>query len=83
MAKKKKPTTKIYYYLAKKPYLNGKSTYVYERMAVPIPRELQHMLISYCQDRLIIDVFHKHDKIVIILDPVKTLSHTRKPHCKS
>jgi len=79
MTKKKKQTIKIYHYVAKKRYLNGKSTYTYERMSVPIPTILQNKLLPYCNSRLEIDMIEQNSRFMIILDPVKTFSYTKKP----
>jgi hypothetical protein len=78
MTKKRKPTIKIHHYIAKKPYLNGKNTYPYERMLVPIPKTLQHKILPYSKSRLEIDIIEQNNRLMIILDPVKTVSHTRK-----
>ncbi|MFA5364600.1 MAG: hypothetical protein WC325_05395 [Candidatus Bathyarchaeia archaeon] len=79
MTRKKKPTIKIYHYVAKKRYLNGKNTYTYERMSVPIPTVLQNKLFPHCKRRLEIDIIEQNNKIYIILDLGKTFSHTKKP----
>jgi len=76
-------TIKIYHYVIKRSYLNGKNTYIYERMSIPIPRILQHKLISHCKQRLKIDITQQNNKIFIILDPGKTFLHTKNTPYKT
>ena len=83
MTKKRKPTIKIYHYVTKKRYLNGKSTYTYERMTVPMSSDLQNKLIPHCKRRLEIDIIEQNNKIHIILDPGKTFLHTKIPPDKT
>lgn len=78
MAKKRKPTIKIYHYIIKRRYLNGKNTYTYERMSVPIPTVLQPKLFPHCDRLLEIDVIEQNNKIMIVLDPSKTFLQTKK-----
>ncbi|MBY9013983.1 MAG: hypothetical protein KGD70_16570 [Candidatus Lokiarchaeota archaeon] len=83
MTRKEQPTIKIYHYVIKRSYLNGKNTYMYERMFIPIPRMLQDKLISHRNQRLKIDITQQNNKIVIILDPGKTFLHTKTPPDKT
>jgi hypothetical protein len=79
----KESTIKIYHYVIKRRYLNGKKTYTYERMSIPIPRMLHHKLVSHRNQRLKIDITQQNNKIFIILDPVKTFLHTKTPPDKT
>jgi len=76
-------TIKIYNYRVKKRYLNGKYVYVYERSYVPIPTQLQHKARAYFNQRLKIELTEQNNKLVVILSPVKTFSHTKIPPDKT
>ena len=83
MTKKKKPTIKIYYHEIKRSYLNGKNTYTHHRMSVPIPTVLQHKLLPHHKHRIEIDIIEQNNRLMIILDPVKTFLHTELPPDKT
>ena len=82
MTRKKKPTIKIYHYIIKRRYLDGKNTYTYHRMSVPIPTVLQHKLFPHRKRRLEIDITEQKNKIYIILDLGKTFLQTKTPREK-
>ena len=76
-------TIKIYNYIVKKRYLKGKYVYEYERTFVPIPSPLRHKARAYFNHRLKIELTEQNNKLLIILDPGKTLSHTKIPPDKT
>ena len=64
-------TIKIYSWLAKKEYLNGKYVYKWKRMYVPIPSRFHKEMESFLDQRLKIEVTKQEGNLHIILSPDK------------
>ena len=68
-------TIKIYRRIGKKRYLDGKYTYEYERIYVPIPSRLHDIVKPFLNRHLKIGITRKNGGLTIVLHPAKTFRH--------
>jgi len=74
---------KLYCRMAKISYRHGKRVYTHRRMSVPIPSRLQAAVEALLNKPLKIKIISKEDEVVIVLHPVKSFLHAKKPSAKS
>jgi hypothetical protein len=64
--------TKLYHRVGKKRYFEGKRTYEYERIYVPIPSSLHEIIKPFLDQRLKITIANQKNGIVISLYPANS-----------
>lgn len=74
---------KLYYWIAKKRYLDGKYVYAYERLYIPVPRVFHKRFKSILKGHIKMEVEEQNGRLGVFLTPVKTLSHAESPPDKT
>ncbi|HER54505.1 MAG TPA: hypothetical protein ENO13_01240 [Candidatus Bathyarchaeota archaeon] len=74
---------KLYHWIAKKRYLQGKYVYTYERLYIPVPRVFHKHFKSILKGHVKMEVEEQNGRLGVFLTPVKTLSHAESPPDKT
>ena len=80
---KGKGTIRIQRKVSKRRYLDGKRTYTYERLYIPIPKEFHDLVEPFLNKNLKVEVRPKNDGVEIICVPRENVSAPRKHPAKT